>query len=158
MILDADKILEYITTNEMGKKAQVGYDLTIKHITRIRGGKIGKDETKIEEYEEIDSNKIDGVWLLTSGNVYSLTFHQGIKLDNKHCAFIRHRSSVLRCGAIITSGVFDPSFQCDEIGATMFVSNLMKIEEGARLAQILIFENYHAESYKGQYQGGKDKK
>jgi len=100
---------------------------------------------------------VPGGWYLSPG-VYSLTFHQGVKLDNKHTVFIRHRSSILRSGSLITSGAFDPGFQCEEIGATLFVYQPITIEEGARVAQILVFENHEAEKYNGNFQGDKDLK
>ena len=87
---------------------------------------------------------------------YSLTFEQGCKLDNKHTAFIRHRSSILRCGGIITSGVYDPSFYVDEMGAVLIATKPIMIERGARVAQLVIFENYEAEAYSGQFLGKKD--
>jgi len=152
MILNSDQILKFIVTNGKGKPAQVGYDLTVKNITQITGGKIGV-ESVITPYMEVPFNN-NGWWL--QPGVYSLTFEQGIKLDKKHTAFIRHRSSLLRIGALITSGVFDPGFECEEIGATMFVNNLIGIEKGVRLVQIIIMENYSANKYEGSYQGDND--
>lgn len=127
-------------------------------------------------------------WKLMPG-IYSLTFDQGVDLGIKEIVtplyehplvldpkingniaksefkqftgFVRHRSSILRCGAYITSGVFDPGFKCDEIGATLFVTNPngIVIEEGARVAQFLAIENQITyDTYNGQYQGDKDKK
>jgi dUTP pyrophosphatase len=89
---------------------------------------------------------------------YSLTFEQGIKLDANHTAFIRHRSSVLRCGGIITSGVYDPGFEVDEMGGVLIATQPMDIELGARVAQVIVFENSTAELYDGQWQKGKDVK
>jgi len=164
MILNVKTILDkgFVIPNNAGKPAQVGYDLTIKEINKIIGGEIGKDTSNISPYQVVhkDAYLKDGIangWYLMSG-VYSLTFDQGIKLDNKHTAFIRHRSSILRCGSLITSGVFDPGFECEEIGATLFVYMPISIEDGARLAQIIVMENQPAEKYDGDYQGDKDKK
>ena len=89
---------------------------------------------------------------------YSLTFEQGCKLDAKHTAFIRHRSSVLRAGGIITSGVYDSGFEVDEMGAMLIATERIVLEKGARCAQIIMFENYEAELYDGQFQKGKDVK
>lgn len=165
MLLNVKQIVEkFLITNGKGKEAQVGYDLTIERITQISNGIILKDESKIMPYKEVESDvymiepdKEKECWILAPG-VYSLTFEQGIKLDTKHTAFIIHRSSILRAGCFITSGVFDPGFECDKIGATLFVVSPITIEKGARIAQILIHENYESEAYDGQFQGDKDRK
>lgn len=168
MILNAENVLDFIPSGllEKGKKAQVGVDLSIKNITKIVGGKLyanGKKE--IDKYEAVDSIKevCDGksvtTWLLKKG-VYSLTFDQSVKLDNKHTAFVIGKSTTNRIGLLIRSAVFDPGFCCDNIGATMYVfeDSKVEIQEGALLGQLVIIENEKAESYDGNYQGSKDLK
>jgi dUTP pyrophosphatase len=157
MILSADQILDYVTTNNKGKSAQVGYDLTVKDIKTINGGTLHKDKTELEEYSDVIKTNNDDYFILSPG-AYSLTFEQGIKLDNKHTAIIRHRSSILRMGAIITSGVYDPGFEVDEMGAVLINSKPISIQKGARVAQVIISENHSAELYDGQWQGSKDVK
>jgi len=119
-----------------------------------------KDKTELEEYDAImptftSSEKF--IFTLQPGT-YSLTFEQGIKLDANHTAFIRHRSSVLRCGGIITSGVYDPGFEVDEMGGVLIATQPMDSELGAHVAQVILFENSSAELYDGQWQKGKDVK
>lgn len=156
MLLNAENILKFLKPNGMGKKAQVGFDLTLKSISKINGGRIGVTDNNIMRYEEVVENT-DGSIYLEPG-VYSLTFHQSIKLDGNHAGFVVHRSSLQRVGAIISSGVFDPGFECEEIGATMFLHNRVIIEKGARVAQLLIHECQESELYNGSYQGKKDLK
>lgn len=160
MLLNAEQVSTLLQTNGLGAKAQVGYDLTLKSINRVHGGAIFKDKSQINTYSEIlpmvnPTGKI--MYTLNSG-VYSLTFDQGIKLPADRTAFIVHRSSIVRCGAIITSGVFDPGFEVENMGAIMFVYETILIERGARVAQVIIHENYQAMQYQGQYQGAADKK
>jgi deoxycytidine triphosphate deaminase len=59
---------------------------------------------------------------------------------------------------VITSGVFDPGFEVDEMGSIMIVTESMIVEKGARVAQIIMFENNEAELYNGQWQKDKDVK
>ena len=141
MLLNANQVEQMLVTNGKGKKAQVGYDLTVKDVKAIRGGILYADETQLEPYDQIETmsvQKVDGdhreVWSLKPG-IYSVTFEQGCKLDDQTTAFIRQRSSVLRMGGTVTSGVYD-----------------------ARLAQIIMFENFPAELYDGQWQKDKDVK
>jgi len=119
-----------------------------------------KDKTELEDYVDViptfTSNE-KFLYQLQPGT-YSLTFEQGIKLDANHTAFIRHRSSVLRCGGIITSGVYDPGFEVDEMGGVLIATQPIDIELGARVAQVIIFENSTAELYDGQWMKDKDVK
>jgi len=158
MLLNASKVESFLQTNNKGKKAQVGYDLTLKLINKINGGCVMKDETKISHYNEIDLTLNDVgkyVYILNPGT-YSLTFEQGCKLDANHTAFIRHRSSILRAGGIITSGVYDPGFNVKEMGAVLIATERIIIEKGARVAQIIMMKNYESELYDGQFQNKKD--
>lgn len=160
MILNADQVEMYLATRGLGAKAQVGYDLTLKAVKSINGGVVMANKTSVVDYAGIlptigsEGRKI---FKLDPGT-YSLTFEQGCKLDANTTAFIRHRSSVLRCGAIITSGVYDPGFEVDEMGAVMIATKNIVIELGARVAQIVMFQNNTADTYNGQWQGAKDRK
>jgi len=160
MFLNAHQI-EPLIRGVQGKKAQVGIDLTVKNIKQIVGGRLHKSETKLEPYLELpESVDVDGKlgWMLIAGHTYSVTFDQGIQLGSVHTAFIRHRSSLLRMGWTCTSGVYDPSFYVDEMGAVIMGNTNIFIEKGARIAQIIVAENYEADKYCGQWLGSKDVK
>lgn len=160
MLQNASQVVDLLKTNDKGAPAQVGYDLTLKGVKKIVGGVVMQDKTVVGNYTEITPNiNSDGkfIYKLEPGT-YSLTFEQGISLPNNKTAFIRHRSSILRCGGIITSGVYDPGFQVDEMGAVLLATESIIIEKGARVAQVIVFENNPAELYDGQWQGSKDVK
>ena len=159
MLNNADQVEQLLQTNGKGAKAQVGYDLTLKEVKQINGGAVFSDKTEVLPYLEVPTFVKEGktVYTLSPGS-YSLTFEQGIKLPTNKTAFIRHRSSILRCGAIITSGVYDPSFYVDEMGAVLIVTRPITIQKGARVAQIIVFDNNDAEAYNGQWLGEKDYK
>jgi dUTP pyrophosphatase len=159
MLNNADQVEQLLQTNGRGAKAQVGYDLTLKEVKQIAGGTVFSDKTEVLPYLEVPTFSKEGkiVYNLSPGS-YSLTFEQGVKLPSGKTAFIRHRSSILRCGAIITSGVYDPGFEVDEMGGVLIATRPINIEKGARVAQIIIFDNSEAELYDGQWQGNKDVK
>ena len=164
MLLNSNNVAQFLTESKFSERAQVGIDCSVKAISKIVGGFIGNKQKSIQSYQLIKpkdySFKGKNVfgWQLKPG-IYSLTFNEGINLDSKHSAFVKQKSSVLRCGGLITSGVFDPGFNCEEAGATLFVfSNHFLLEENAQVAQMLIFENQEAELYNGNYQGDKDLK
>lgn len=160
MLNNADQVEQLLQTNGKGAKAQVGYDLTLKEVKRINGGSVLSERTEVSEYTPVSSTEDDygrEVFNLPAGT-YSLTFEQGVKLPSNKTAFIRHRSSILRCGGIITSGVYDPGFEVDEMGGVLIATQPITIEKGARVAQIIIFDNSEAELYDGQWMGEKDVK
>lgn len=164
MLLNANQVEAMLTTNGKGKKAQVGYDLTVTDVKSIRGGMLFTDRTVLDSYDEVKLTTVEkaqgderNVWVLTPG-IYSVTFEQGCKLDDKTTAFIRQRSSILRMGGTVTSGVYDPGFEVDQMGGVMTLTKSVVLEKGARLAQIIMFENNSAELYDGQWQKDKDVK
>ena len=164
MLLNANQVEQMLVTNGKGKKAQVGYDLTVTDVKSIRGGMLFADKTVLESYDEVKLTTFEksegdyrNAWVLTPG-IYSITFEQGCKLDDKTTAFIRQRSSILRMGGTVTSGVYDPGFEVDQMGGVMTLTRTVVLEKGARLAQIIMFENNSAELYDGQWQKDKDVK
>tara|TARA_R110001632_G_scaffold34121_5_gene87187 strand:- start:5123 stop:5617 length:495 start_codon:yes stop_codon:yes gene_type:complete len=164
MLLNANQVEQMLVTNGKGKKAQVGYDLTVIDIKSIRGGMLFADKTVLESYDEVKLSTVEksegdyrNCWVLNPG-IYSITFEQGCKLDDKTTAFIRQRSSILRMGGTVTSGVYDPGFEVDQMGGVMTLTKTVVLEKGARLAQIIMFENESAELYDGQWQKDKDVK
>lgn len=159
MLNNAQQVEQLLQTNGKGAKAQVGYDLTLKSIKRVHGGSVLADKTQVIPYtDEIVTVQNGKQVYELAPDTYSITFEQGVKLPNDKTAFIRHRSSVLRCGATITSGVYDPGFEVEEMGAVMITTQPITIEVGARVAQVIIFDNNDAELYDGQWMGTKDVK
>ena len=62
-MLNAKEILEeglIILDNAQGKPAQVGYDLSIKSISKLKGGgKVLKDKTIVNKLDEVSFNESD---------------------------------------------------------------------------------------------------
>lgn len=147
-----------------GEPQQVGWDITVKDLNQVFGGRLPRHKS-IQDYKR-DTKPVEWVRqgdqesaMLYAG-VYSVTFDQGCDLratPHVH-AEIRHRSSLARLGGIITSGVYDPGFYCDNMGAMLHVpTGFIVIERHARIAQ---FVADHVTGippmYDGQYQGEKD--
>lgn len=156
MILTGKQCEQYLTTNGMGKPAQVGYDLTLKSVKKINGGLIRTTQTTPATYTPFEPQSEE--YFFTPG-MYMLTFHQGCKIPSNIKASIIHRSSIIRCGGFITSGVYDPGFEVDEMGAVLIVFEDLSISVGARVAQIVMEECYQVEEnqlYNGQWQKDRD--
>lgn len=152
-MLNAQQIVErglLKLEHTQGKPAQVGYDLSLKHVNLIGGrkdlsdykiGKVLKDKTELTNYTPIEKINLDGVvgWLLHEG-AYDITFNEGCKIPANYVGLIRQRSSMLRNGTVLHSSVFDPGFETDFMGTVMVVNTPMFIEENARVAQIYFHE------------------
>lgn len=168
-MLNADQIVEkglLKLEQSKGKKAQVGYDLSLQTVKQIRANpqdKIGvvlKDSTSLAGYSDIKKVQLDGNmgWLLYAGT-YEITFWEGCKLPADYVGLIRQRSSLLRNGTIIHSSVFDPGFETEFMGCVMRVNETIFIEEDARVAQIYFHKCEEVkELYNGQWQNDKQRK
>ena len=167
-MLNADQIVEkglLKLEQSKGKKAQVGYDLSLQTVKQIRQNpqdKIGvvlKDKTNLADYTVTQKVQLDGSmgWLLYPGT-YEITFWEGCKLPSDYVGLIRQRSSLLRNGTIIHSSVFDPGFETEFMGCVMRVNEAIFIEEDARVAQIYFHEcNPVKELYDGQWMHDKQR-
>jgi deoxycytidine triphosphate deaminase len=168
-MLNADQIIEkglLKLEHSKGKKAQIGYDLSLKEVNKIgytdkQDGKIGKvltDKTELATYTPMSKTSLDGKigWLLHSG-VYDITFWEGCTIPSNYVGLIRQRSSMLRNGTVLHSSVFDPGFETEFMGTVMVVNEAIFIEEDARVAQIYFHECEPAEMYNGQFQNDKQK-
>ena len=160
-MLNAKENLEeglIILDEAQGKPAQVGYDLSIKSISKLKGGgKILKDKTVVNELEEVAYNGFDNGWWISPGT-YDVMCNEGCNIPANRTAMVRQRSSLLRNGAIIASSIFDPGFKTDNIGTVMIVTERIFIEKNARIAQMYFHENNEGELYDGQFQNDKQRK
>lgn len=169
-MLNADQIVEKGLLKleySKGKKAQVGYDLSLQTVKQIRQNpqdKIGvvlKDKTNLADYTNVDKKQLDGNmgWILYPGT-YEITFWEGCKLPSDYVGLIRQRSSLLRNGTIIHSSVFDPGFETEFMGCVMRVNEAIFIEEDARVAQIYFHQCEEVDQenlYNGQWQNDKQR-
>lgn len=169
-MLNADQIVEkglLKLEQSKGKKAQVGYDLSLQEVKQIRQNpqdKIGvvlKNKTNLADYTVTEKVQLDGSmgWLLYPGT-YEITFWEGCKLPADYVGLIRQRSSLLRNGAIIHSSVFDPGFETEFMGCVMRINETIFIEEDARVAQIYFHKCEEVDQenlYNGQWQNDKQR-
>jgi len=157
MVRNATFVEQNLANTQIGKKAEHGFDLSLKEVKVMLGsGVVHKNKTDTPEYVLITPNE-EGYYELPMG-IYSITFNEGGRVPENHCGWIKSRSSMIRNGVSVESGLYDTGFECQTFGAVMFVHNSVKIEQNARVAQFLLFESEEAEAYDGQYLGSKDRK
>jgi deoxycytidine triphosphate deaminase len=170
-MLNANQILEESLIkldNAKGKPAQVGYDLSIKQVNKVGNpvpngiiGRVLKDQTILNTHTPIEKISLEGKhgFLLYEG-VYDVIMNEGCKIAPNRVGLIRQRSSLMRNGAIITSSVFDPGFETDNVGTYMIVFETIFIEEDARVAQMYFHECTPVSDdqlYNGQWQKDKQR-
>jgi deoxycytidine triphosphate deaminase len=167
-MLNADQIVEkglLKLEQSKGKKAQVGYDLSLQTVKKIRQnpqdkfGIVLQNKTNLADYTETEKVQLDGNmgWLLYPGT-YEITFWEGCKLPADYVGLIRQRSSLLRNGTIIHSSVFDPGFETEFMGCVMRVNETIFIEEDTRVAQIYFHQCDEVSIlYDGQWQNDKQR-
>jgi deoxycytidine triphosphate deaminase len=164
-MLNADQIVQQgllKLEQSKGKKAQVGYDLSLQSVNKIgHVGYVLRDKTKLAAYEPIEKIQLDGYtgWLLHPG-AYDITFWEGCDIPSNYVGLIRQRSSMLRNGTVLHSSVFDPGFSTEFMGTVMVVNETIFIEENARVAQIYFHtceEVAQENLYNGQWQGDKQR-
>lgn len=159
MLLTGQQIQGYLTTPfSYHKINQVGVDLSVCKIEKILGGiQVLREKTVVlpEHFQTIALQNIEGrkMWRLTPG-AYALTFNEGVIIPPNATGFITSRSSIYRGGAKINSPIWDPGFQTDQMGTTMFVfADTIFIEEHARVCQFYMVANPTiSELYNGQFQ------
>lgn len=161
MLLTAQQILDQgiVIPSEYSKPAQVGIDLSLASVHKCSvGSVVFQDKTHIDPtgFTEVQTDYINGkeCWVLEPGT-YSITFNEGCKIPANAAAFIIHRSSLYRTGTSITSPVWDPGFETQQMGTVMIVNVKLTVEKNARVAQMIVHTTAgNAELYDGQFQGG----
>lgn len=160
---------EINTTKKYCKKAQVGVDCTAKdiYILDTKCGIIYQDKSIVPEYTKVELENLgDGKlgWKLPKGT-YIVTLNEGVKFGPNDTGLFIQRSSLNRSGVTVISSVWDPGFTTQDgkgINAPTLRLSVedslgIMIEENARIAQLIIFENEDTTQYDGQFQGGRIK-
>lgn len=150
-----------ILTNvdEASAVQQQGVDIRLDRVFKILPGKPGfipkSGKTQLPGSMEVPTDST-GVFFLEPG-YYEVIFLEGCRIPNDLVINnIKSRSSLVRCGAHIQCGQFDAGFKTEQMGCFLKVEVPIKIERGARIAQVQVFETREVVTehmYNGQWQG-----
>lgn len=161
MVISISEYSKFLHSTNKLHYQLVGVDLSVQSVSRIDSksdflGSILVSKTLISEqyYTEVKSNKYD-IFILEPG-IYSFVFEQGIKLDSRHYAEIVPRSSLVRCGGVVGSGIYEPGFETKNIAAVVHLTNRIRIEKGARVVQVKIYKGEEFGIYNGQWNSEND--
>lgn len=160
MLVGVNSIVECLTGVQKEAIQQVSVDLHVKSIVKVSGGVIRKNERSINPTTPVKStyHKDSLVWELKEG-VYDVCFEENCNIPENKTGFITHRSSLVRIGGSLNSGIYDPGYHSKTgMGAFLTVGKdcTLLIEKGARIATFFMLENQAIDKdklYQGKYQG-----
>lgn len=144
---------------------QQGIDVRVERIYKVSeymGGIVPEEGKTIIPNTTPRGTTIDhdgGEWFQLQPGYYEVEFIEGCDIPADCCMQFKTRSSLVRCGCEVRSGLFDAGFKTEHMGAFLKVELPVEIERGARIAQVIVEGSNIVENlYDGQFQGDKQRK
>ena len=134
-----------------------GFDLTLGSVSRLETPGIMGREAAQREVSRLEPVTFDDQgWVELGPGQYLITFSEIVSLPVGLAALGRPRSSLLRSGVSIHTGVWDAGYS-GRSQSLMVVHNPggFRVQQGARVVQLVFFrlEGDPTEGYRGRYQG-----
>ena len=127
-----------------------GVDLTLDSVfEQISTGSIESDGKTVGERREVETT--DGQYHLSPGG-YIVQYGEVIRIPEDHIGFLYPRSSLLRNSCMLNTAVWDAGYEGRGEGLLQ-VHHDIRLEPGARIAQLVFAEAAHDGQYDGSYQG-----
>jgi len=127
-----------------------GVDLTLGAVyEQVEPGSITCEGKTVGERREIEPE--DGVYTLDAGS-YIVEYGDRVVIPEGHVGFLYPRSSLLRNSCMLDTAVWDAGYEGRGEGL-LEVHHPIDIEAGARIAQLVLAEAAHEDTYEGSYQG-----
>lgn len=130
---------------------QAAVDLSIERVWAVERDVflIDEEQKRFRSTTELFVGE-DGYWNLPEG-VYEISTQHSVTMSDNEVGLVVTRSSLLRNGVTISSGLMDPAFKTNNIGAVMHVrGGAMKIKPGTRVAQFIVWQVANPQ---GKYDG-----
>lgn len=133
-----------------------GVDLTLDTVFEQREpGQIARDGKTIGDRDSVspvtDTGAEVDTYRLSSGG-YVVRYAETVSIPDGHVGFIYPRSSLLRNSCMLNTAVWDAGYEGKGEGL-LEVHHEIELEAGARIAQIVLTEANHEDTYDGSYQG-----
>jgi len=127
-----------------------GVDLTVADVLeQVEPGRVGTDGKTVGARESVPDD--DGLFRLDPGG-YVLQYAETIAVPADHVGFLYPRSTLLRNSCMLNTAVWDAGYEGRGEGLLQ-VHHPIRIERGARVAQFVLAEASHDDTYDGAYQG-----
>ena len=126
-----------------------GVDLTLSAVfEQTEPGRIGRDGKTVGSRRELSADA--GVYRLDPGG-YVVAYDDLIRIPDGHVGFLYPRSSLLRNSCMLDTAVWDAGYEGRGEGL-LEVYHQIELERGARIAQLVLAEARHEDTYDGDYQ------
>lgn len=157
--------MSIVDPNEFGSKyitkgfntkdlAQNGLDLRISQLYMlddISPARICDDKRMFPRRNLVEP--IDGEYILYPGKFYEVVSNIEVTVPADAAGLIIARSSMLRCGVLVTSGVYDSGYS-GKVTLFMYPTTcLTALAKDERIGQLLIFTAQAYQLYSGMFQG-----
>lgn len=151
LIKDDGLIVDYVNLDTQLQGA--GFDLTLRDVYYyINEGRVDFDnrERRIAKTKKIKPDNEE--WYFLGPGAYKIQFNEGVKMPTDVVAIARTRSTLLRNGAFIDTGVWDPGFGGRSF-SLLVVRNPhgIHIKKYSRVVQLVFFRCGEAPRYDGVY-------
>ncbi len=130
-----------------------GVDLTVEAVLEQREpGCIGREGKTIGDRQPVQPDARDDAetFYLPAGG-YILQYAETISIPEDHVGFLYPRSSLMRNSCMLNTAVWDAGYTGKGEGLLQ-VHHDVELERGARVAQLVLAEAEHADTYDGSYQ------
>lgn len=160
-------VAEYINDGDLDDK-QIqpnGVDLTIGSLYKLDGQAVLTDRDYVKNDRiEVEPKTITGedteglaseltVYPVRRLTPYVIQYGEIIEIPDNHVGFVYPRSRVMRCGAWLSTAVWDSGYRGKGEGGLIPLSG-MDLEEDMRIAQIVFARTEELEQqYEGQHNG-----
>jgi deoxycytidine triphosphate deaminase len=136
-----------------------GVDLTLDAVfEQTDAGRIERGAKTVGDRRELDPAETawthddsTGAYTLAEGG-YIVRYGERIRIPEDHIGFLYPRSSLLRNSCMLDTAVWDAGYEGRGEGL-LEVHHELTIEQGARIAQLVLAEAEHVGEYDGSYQG-----
>lgn len=133
-----------------------GVDLTLEAVYEQREpGRIGREDKEIGDRQEFETEQVADdapeTYYLTPGG-YVVQYAETVTIPDGHVGYIYPRSSLLRNSCMLNTAVWDAGYEGKGEGLLQ-VHHDIELEKGARIAQLVLADADHDETYDGDYQG-----
>jgi deoxycytidine triphosphate deaminase len=128
-------------------------DLRLDRVFMPRGGEftITNDSKEHLVQDEILPDKNDDFFTLYPG-YYTVEYENQITVGEKEAGFVIARSTLVRNGVYITTGLYDSGYRGKMVSGMHVTTGTMRIKRGTRIAQYLCFDAESLNQYNGDYQ------
>jgi len=152
MYESGEYVADHVSPTTPAQVQPNGVDLTVEAVFEQTGaGHVGRDGKEIGDREAVEPSGEPPTYTLDPGG-YVVRYGETIQIPAGHVGFLYPRSSLLRNGCMLDTAVWDAGYEGKGEGL-LEVYHEVTIERDARVAQLVLAEADHADSYDGSYQG-----